>query len=182
VAYDRIAAQSGAATHPVIFAEFSEMFSAAEIAQKATEHHGVDLVAARALTKEGVLPTVENATAHSHLRFSPQPEEPRPWRVIIFEVSPEGIDLYWATEEPAAGGKPAAVGKRTLVGRLPARGLAAERQRVQQQLGRIIGDPSPVVPAWHPRRPIGVWANDSTVSIKRVTIDPLPSVAEVPAP
>ncbi len=173
VGLDAVSAPSGTTVYPVVLAEFSESYSLGEISLNERERHGVSLIAATPRTRKGESPVIERITERGHLLFTPHEMQPRPWRVIIFEVSPEGIELFWATEEPGVDGKPK-VGKPTRVGGLSAKSLASERLRVRQELGQIIGDPAPLVPEWHPRRSIGIWANDSIVSIKNVTIEPLP--------
>jgi serine/threonine-protein kinase len=159
--------------HSVLWGQFSELLTIDEMNDAVLRaHHGVSFAARTLYTVPDQSPTFGRQTERGHLRFTPFQGQPRPWRVLIFDVSPDGIELFWATGKPAADGKPAAVGERKLVGRLSGQALADERQRVQQELNDKV-NPAPVIRAWHPRRPLGVWASDSDVSIKSVTIEPL---------
>ena len=167
VGFDRITSPNKCSVYPVVLSEFSEVYTGAELEHGRLDAHGVKLMTARPIVKPDLAHTMQE-THRGHLPFKPQVYEPRPWRILIFDVTPAGVQLFWATEGEPSELNPVAVGF------IPAQHLALERQYVQRDLGQILGDPNPHVPDWHPRRPLGIWAFDSSFTVKDVTIEPLP--------
>jgi len=164
VGHDSVTSPAGIGYHQVVLAEFSEMYTIHEIkTPPAKENHGVSLVLTTLRAPPEQIVNFASTSNMAHFRFVGQ-EDKLPWRTITFEVSPDGIELFWGPEGEAP----------TFVGRVTAAEMARKRKSVEARIAKNTNTPI-VLPEWHPRRPLGIWANDSTVLIKNVSIQPLSS-------
>lgn len=161
VGHDSVTTPSGMGYHQVVLAEFSEMYSIPELkTPQAKGEHGVSLVLTTLRAPPEEIINFASTSNVAHFRFVGQ-EDKQPWRTISFEVSPDGIELFWGAE----GESP------TLVGRITAAEMARKRKSVEARIAKNTNT-AIALPEWSPRRPLGIWANDSTVLIKNVSIRP----------
>jgi hypothetical protein len=86
-------------------------------------------------------------------------EDQPPWRVLEIDVGPGGVTVHH-------GGRSMACSAAEI------RDLLAHRQA---ELGNALPDAGDlVVPPWNPRLPLGIWAFESWVSVRNVTVEPVP--------
>jgi serine/threonine protein kinase len=165
------AVPAGNAVYPAVLAEFRESYSLNELQNpKLLAAHAVQLMTVTAVTRVGQGVTLENTRGRGNRKFVPPGIEtkPPPWRVITFDVTPEAVELFWSAEgEPPVS-----------VARITTERIAADRREARDETA---GTPMPV-PEWAPRRPLGIWSYGSVVSIKSVTIQPLPPRVGGPKP
>ncbi|QJW96980.1 serine/threonine-protein kinase [Frigoriglobus tundricola] len=164
-----VAAPDGGEIYPAVLAQFWESYSLEEFRNPlAKAAHGVRLITATAHAPVGHMASLESASICWTMKFVPRDNAMPPWRVVTFDVTPEGVALFWSAE----GDPP------QLVGRISPKEIADERRRDPVLLA---GGASPG-PEWAPRRPLGIWLDDSAVSIKNVTIRSLPPIDGGPKP
>ena len=65
--------------------------------------------------------------------------------------------------------------KLVLVDAMTAKMLNAERHILRLHVQEYVpGAPAQLIPDWNPRRPVGIWFSNGTVSIRNVSILPKP--------
>jgi eukaryotic-like serine/threonine-protein kinase len=91
-----------------------------------------------------------------------QPSANPPWRRIVVEVTPDGATATWRKNDggPSA---PFLIPRGWFTRNTPVIGRWAD-----QALG-----PGVVIPDWSPRGPLGIFATDSKVAFRNVTITPI---------
>jgi serine/threonine-protein kinase len=98
------------------------------------------------------------------LWFDPRRGQSGPWRRIVIDVSPERVTVRWRADAGSFS---------EVVTWAPAPG-GGDTLPHWKFLARNYPDAGVTVPDWHPRRPLGVWAHNSTVSIRNCVVKPLP--------
>jgi hypothetical protein len=94
-------------------------------------------------------------------RFQPQARPP--WRQIVVDVTRDGATAYWRTNEGSLSPP------LTIAGNYFTRNAIAVGRWADQALG-----PGLTTPDWAPRRPLGIFAIDSKVVFRNVSITPVP--------
>jgi serine/threonine-protein kinase len=144
--------------------QYSEFWSQAELKNPDLfkRNHGLDgrdLVVVRDGTRAQA-----DACDYGVFRFTPVNNPPRhPWRRIRLDVSPAGVDVFW---EPTGG--TITPSRRIMAGEIE--GMAAHQTSLWQQWG-YKGFALPPRP-WSPRGGLGVYACNSAVAVRNVTLHP----------
>jgi serine/threonine-protein kinase len=98
--------------------------------------------------------------------FAPAAKGPTPWRQIMLDVSPDGVDAYWRQDD----------GSLVLAFRVSADTLATKvdgHNFSATQSPRLAGVRYPPMP-WNPRGAFGVYGHNSAVAFRNVTLVPIP--------
>jgi serine/threonine-protein kinase len=101
------------------------------------------------------------------VRYSQSPPAgtvPGPWRLIVIDVTPERVQVWWG--EPGPENSPFA-------------DLTGEQMRelyrgLEANLTRKAPDHGVTLPPWSPRAAIGIWNDRAAIDFKSVTITPNP--------
>ncbi len=97
--------------------------------------------------------------------FSPFPNlYATEWRWVGAEVTPAGVRALWR-EKPD--------GPTTVLAYLPAATVRRFGTQMQDTLGKLDPNAGVQLPDWHPRMPIGIWCEGSSISIRNVVLEPL---------
>jgi hypothetical protein len=103
----------------------------------------------------------------SDIKFYKSPpagNAPGPWRLIVIDVGPEGIRVWWG--EPAPENPPFADP--------PAEVVRKHYRELEAALDRKAPGHGVALPAWSPRMAIGIWNERAAIDFKSVTITPNP--------
>jgi eukaryotic-like serine/threonine-protein kinase len=162
---DEIVSANGTSIHSIVAVGFADIYTLSELSiLNVKPVHRVKLWTTTPFERPDQIVDRGRMTEKGNSFFTPCESASNPWRTLLFDVSPEGITSSWVNED-----------KRQLqVGTISAKALALDRKRVQADLVNTIHDPTPIVPPWHPRRPIGIWAIASVASFRNVKIIPVP--------
>jgi hypothetical protein len=178
VGYQEITGLDGAVVYRLFGAEFSDYWSADEadpvvLAQipDIRDKHGLttfDYLFHR--SRPGDMNRAR-ATGLISFPFVPACQPPGVWRGVALEVSPNGVMAYWRNRPEDKWVSAGAVGLVEL--RKSTEGHQAEVLTAIPAAGIALG-------GWNPRRPLGLYAWNSTVSFKNVVLRPLPSTPRSP--
>jgi serine/threonine protein kinase len=91
-------------------------------------------------------------------RIDPPADGAPPWRPAAIDVTPAGL---------LPSGKAA-------MGLHPAAEIAQRRAALAGQVANSKAALAAPLPGWSPRMPLGIWSNGSSVSVRNVTIEPIP--------
>jgi hypothetical protein len=92
------------------------------------------------------------------------------WRPIVVDVTPEEVHVQWRADPPPKGS-----GEMATLGRVSGAELRTRYAAgAKKQLALVPG------PEWSPRLPFGVVSHRSAVSIRNVTVTPLPDPTKGP--
>jgi hypothetical protein len=94
--------------------------------------------------------------------IKPANMNPNPWRKIALDVNPDGITVSWLRPE----------GETTVLV-VSMRDILTGEECHRHNLEATYPPPAPVVPSWHPRRPVGVYAQNAAVAFRNVVLTPL---------
>src|SRR5262249_7436328 len=114
--------------------------------------------------------------------FTPAVTSRRPWpgdrRKIAVDITPDSVAVHW-WEDPKKA--PTTVLLRTArppahAPRAPA--LTGDQTRawyagMNENIRKLVPEGGPVARPWHPRMPVGIYANNSWVAFRNVVIEPL---------
>jgi serine/threonine protein kinase len=99
------------------------------------------------------------------IRFPPVENPPGAWRRVRVDVSPAGVEVFWATKPD----RPLAPLAELTAADLNRLYVAARDQAEGKYPG--LGLPAP---DWHPRMPVGIWCRGAAMSVRNVVVAPLP--------
>jgi eukaryotic-like serine/threonine-protein kinase len=108
-------------------------------------------------------PPSESRSKVKPVKYTPPAALPGPWHVVEFEVTPEGVKSWFDPTE----GKPG-----------PFADLPVERIALHYSAPNKVANNSDlnngmILPEWNPRGALGVWAHDSALAVRNVTVTPL---------
>jgi serine/threonine-protein kinase len=160
--YDELRGSIGDATRCVLTWEFSEFWDAAETKPEFQKSHGCSLVSRFDYQPVAGVPPSPNTSGLANFKFQPLNQEGGRWRKVAIDVTPTAVSGFWWDDL-----------KRDWV---PAFQVTPDRID-DNRAGRAeqIAAPgaAPVaVPKWHPRRPLGVYAQSCTVCFRSVVLQP----------
>lgn len=174
VGFETVVSKTGNSVSPVLLAWYEDVFTASDskkLGKREPVEHIARLEFATALSQFNCYPVMRHHGSNGEpgLVFEPRQQNPVPWRTIVLNVSPDGVEMFWGTNG----------GPLVLAHRVTAHDCFVDRQEVRAdvndgRLGVLLGDKAAAIPAWHPRRGLGIWAQQSTVSIRNVIIQPNP--------
>ena len=101
------------------------------------------------------------------VQFAPVDGLPGKWRRFRFDVSPEGIRVFWAAN-PAK----TPINDMTLMVDLTAAEIDQQFQGLRNTIDSAHPGLGALLPHWHPRMPFGIWCRGGSVAVKNVIISP----------
>lgn len=102
-------------------------------------------------------------TAHGMVRYLPAEQRPGPWRAVEYEIDGRNLTPRWQSQKT---GKMVDMAPRVL-------DAAGEYAVTQQKVDEEWPNAGARVPAWNPRRPLGVFCDSAAVSVRKLVIVPL---------
>jgi hypothetical protein len=111
----------------------------------------------------------ENETGHRcgppRRPFEPQEIDPKPWRKLVVEVSPDLLRVRWGDQRAVA-----------TLWELSAADLRAQTESLRNELSRFPIAPGVelVLADWSPRAALGLYVFRGSVSYRNVVVQPLP--------
>ena len=156
---------TGHRVHHTVAAKYSDFYSRDEMNDPdEADRHGIDFITGIVLERVGQVPVFQTETNWKRVKFKPDEELKRPWRIVTFEVTPAQTELYWGDPQP-----------KNRVWGLGGVQLSNLRSQLQRETLNKLEMPPPILPAWTQRSPLGLWVNGSVASFKSVRVQRLPN-------
>ncbi|MBP3959387.1 serine/threonine protein kinase [Gemmata sp. G18] len=96
--------------------------------------------------------------------FDSAKQVPSPWRTIEIDVTQAGIEARWIQPD----------GAKSAFRTVPLAEARAKYSKTHEELDKLIPGNGITYPAWNARAPIGIWAYRSVVTVRNVTLTPIP--------